>query len=480
MYVCPNCTGNLKFDIPTQSLKCDSCQTIMDPYEFQASADAEAHEIVGEEYEITVYTCPQCGGELLSDDSTVATFCSFCGRSTILDSRLSKEKSPTYIIPFKKTREDCVKAYKQMMRRAFFAPKELQQEEQISRFRSIYMPYWVYTAEKDGPIAFDGRITKRIANHKQISFYRMRTRIHAKYRGLAFDAASEFSDNLSNAIAPYDWKEAKPFTPAFLSGFYADTSDVEPSIYEQDVKDIVKLELCNRLLEDPACARYELESDLQYSMEPQKVDSILAMFPVWFLAYRNEDRVNYVVVNGQTGKASGNLPVDKNRYLRGSVLLALPIFIFISLFRMNPSTMLVVAMALCALCCVVSVFQKMDLVAKEDYMDDKGSGRYLVIGKKESRTRLTQGVRFARQKQIKLRMEAGEFMRTIRKPVLGAFVAFLVWFGLPQAFFWHYVAIGFAMCMIGWNALDLITRYNRLTSRPLPQFRRRGGEVDGR
>ncbi len=32
MYECPNCGGNLKFDISSQLLKYDYCQTTKDPY----------------------------------------------------------------------------------------------------------------------------------------------------------------------------------------------------------------------------------------------------------------------------------------------------------------------------------------------------------------------------------------------------------------------------------------------------------------
>ena len=106
MYECPNCAGNLKFDIVRQQLYCEYCDTQVDPYSFYKKKDAEESHIFGGnngEYEVTVFTCPQCGGEILSEDITAATFCSFCGSSTILDSRISKKRRPGYIIPFTRT-----------------------------------------------------------------------------------------------------------------------------------------------------------------------------------------------------------------------------------------------------------------------------------------------------------------------------------------------------------------------------------------
>lgn len=120
MYQCPGCGGRLVFDIPSQQLMCDHCDTKYDPYAISKEQDAEESQ----EYDVTVFKCPNCGGEILSTDNTAANFCSFCGASTILTSRVSKQQRPGYIIPFSKTKEDCKQAYKKMVRHAWFAPKE--------------------------------------------------------------------------------------------------------------------------------------------------------------------------------------------------------------------------------------------------------------------------------------------------------------------------------------------------------------------
>lgn len=69
-----------------------------------------------------------------------------------------------------------------------------------------------------------------------------------------------------------------------------------------------------------------------------------ALFPVWFLSYRNKDRVAYAIINGQTGKAVADLPVSLVKYFVGSALLAIPIFILLNLmFTIRPKVTLVVA-----------------------------------------------------------------------------------------------------------------------------------------
>lgn len=391
MYECPNCNGNMKFDISSQKLLCEYCGTQMNPYDFQKASDANEFTVAREEYAATgsevntftenaedvftvnIFTCPQCGGELISTDTTAATFCSFCGGSTILDSRISKEKRPGYIIPFQKTKEDCKKAYGEMLRKAPFAPPEFKDEENISRFRSIYMPYWVYSFEKNEHVAFRGSHTSRSGDYIIKNNYIFECDVEAKYKGITFDAAASFSDELSNAIAPFEWRDARPFTPAYLSGFYADTDDVSSQVYTEDARAIVTKEMCNQMRQDSLCKLFELGDDLIYAMEPELLQKELALLPVWFLTYRRGDRVSYAVVNGQTGKVAGDIPVDKKKYLLGSFLLACPLFLLLNLLvSMKATTMLIVTAILAAICCVISTVQKRALQNRETGETDKG------------------------------------------------------------------------------------------------------------
>ena len=337
MYECPNCGGNLKFDIARQQLYCEYCDTQVDPYHFHKEKDVRESESPSGEYQVTVFTCPQCGAEIVSEDTTAATFCSFCGASAILDSRVSRERRPELIIPFTKTKEDCKAAYRKLLRRAIFAPKELRDENLIEKFRGIYMPYWVYSFEKKGPITFSGRNTYRRGNYRITDHYQLDCQIEEEYKGLAYDASSTFSDSLSNAIAPFDLRKGKAFVPSFLSGFYGDTSDVGNHIYLSEAEEMVIWDASRCLLQNPVCRKYHAgQGDSWYgfqnALRPSDRTIELVMLPVWFLSYRNGDRVSYVVVNGQTGKAAGDLLVDGKRYLIASALMAVPLFFLLNLF----------------------------------------------------------------------------------------------------------------------------------------------------
>ena len=125
MAVCPNCGGMLRFDIKGQTMRCDSCASTFDPYAFEYGGSAEEST----EYDVTVFKCPQCGGEIYATDQTAAGFCSYCGSSNVLEGHLTREKKPELIdIPVRSV--DCID-YQKEVERLKEENKEL--HEMISR-----------------------------------------------------------------------------------------------------------------------------------------------------------------------------------------------------------------------------------------------------------------------------------------------------------------------------------------------------------
>lgn len=470
MYQCPNCGGNLKFDIASQQLACEFCQTKMDPYSFQKEKDAEESSY----YEATIFTCPQCGGELLSTDTDATAFCSFCGASTILDSRISKERRPGYIIPFTKTKEDCKKAYTAMTKRAIFAPKELKDEKYIDSFRGIYMPYWTYYFAQQKSISLPGEKQHRRGDFIVTEHYSLRADLNAYYKGLSYDASSSFDDSISEKLAPYDVKNMKPFTPSFLSGFYADTADVDKNLYEPQAAATASMQTIDHICNAPEFAAYGPDR-LQLSPESlgtecKAVDG--AMFPVWFLSYRNGDRVAYATVNGQTGKVVADLPVDRKKYLIGSLLLAIPIFILLNLFLvLTPGKLAVVTAALAAIAAIIYGMELSQIRRKDFGLDDRGLQAKRYADAAQSSPQQPAGATQVSDNTYNLTNKPG-FWCAIAALVLSAAIVMVN----PASDLIFYGVSALSMVAVLISLLDIIKYYNILATRRLPQFNKQGGD----
>jgi len=374
MLSCPNCGGNLKFDIPSQQLSCEHCHTLFDPYDFDGkTSDAEESKTFDGDYEVTIFTCPQCGGGILSTDNAAAGFCSFCGASTILYSRISHEKRPNYIIPFQKTKEQCKEAYARRMKHSIFAPKELRDPSYIDSFRGIYMPYWAFYISQKGSLSLDGKKTSRRGDYIITDHYALTGDLDAYYKGLSYDASSSFDDNISEELAPYNLKGMKAFTPAYLSGFYADTSDVDAKVYQGDAEYTASAETTERIASDGTFAGFTMDTirPEQLHTKTETIDS--TMFPVWFLSYRKKDRVAYATVNGQTGLVVADIPIDPKRYLLGSLLLAIPIFALLAWSAfLQPSSLVMTTLLLSLLSIGVYCYECVSIHQKDTGANDRG------------------------------------------------------------------------------------------------------------
>lgn len=330
MYNCQNCGGNLRFDISSQMLKCPYCDAGYDCYEAEPAAET------GSSCDVTEFSCPQCGAVLLSTDKSISEFCSYCGSSVVLTARMDRLERPARIIPFQKTREDCISAYRQKLAHAPFAPSQLKDPAFLEKFRGIYMPFWSYGFRHQGKVSLTGTRKHREGNYEITDRYRISSDVDASYDGICFDASSAFDDNISRAAAPYDSSAFRPFTPSYLSGFYADMADVPADLYLDEANAIANEETIRTIAADPVSSSYDLTSTGSLESQNRNLNTVIeeprqVLLPVWFLSWRDKNRVAYITVNGQTGKVVADIPVDIRKYVAASVLLAFPLFFLLDL-----------------------------------------------------------------------------------------------------------------------------------------------------
>ncbi len=397
MIACPECGGNVVFDIASQKVRCEYCGNFYDPYSVEPLARTAEEQVPEGEYEVTVFTCPQCGGEMLSTSDSATAFCSFCGAEAMLESRMEHMKKPGYLIPFQQTKAMCKEAYAKRMKRAIFAPKELKDPKYIDGFRGIYMPYWAFHITQNGPVHMTASKSHRRGDYIITENFALTGQVDAAYKGISYDASSSFSDNISEALAPYDLKEMQDFTPAFLSGFYADTADVNPSVYQPKAEAMADENTTQMLKQVPAFQGYPIDgAKHNFGTKTQAVDS--SLFPVWFLSYRRGNRVAYATVNGQTGKVVADTPVDPKKYLLGSLILAIPFAVLFALFlTLIPSRLMLLGAVLALLTSIIATFSLRSILRKDAGVDD--AGQQYVKDVAEMKQQGADGADFAAQPQ---------------------------------------------------------------------------------
>lgn len=76
-----------------------------------------------------------------------------------------------------------------------------------------------------------GKISHREGDFIVSENYMVHSEIDGFFGGVSYDASASFSDTISEAVAPFNTHEAERFKKPYLSGFYADVTDVPPYVY---------------------------------------------------------------------------------------------------------------------------------------------------------------------------------------------------------------------------------------------------------
>ena len=151
------------------------------------------------------------------------------------------------------------------------------------------------------------------------------------------DGSERMDDAYMDSIEPFDYAELMPFSAAYFTGHLADKYDVdaEASIPRADAR--MRATAVDALQKTvKGYDRCSIEGDPSFLRESAAIS--YAMLPVWILTTRYEGKPYTFMMNGQTGKFVGSLPVDKRKsWLYPAIALAVfwPVLYFIVQYFMT-------------------------------------------------------------------------------------------------------------------------------------------------
>ncbi len=263
MVHCPSCGAGLHFDIASQQMHCDYCQSSFDP---QHLYDNTNHDAKAERnFEGYSYICPSCGAELMTYDKQDAVgFCPYCGGASMLFDKIRTDWKCEHIIPFSVTKEQCKEAYIREVKRHPFVSRKYCKPDLIESFRGIYMPYWSYRAVLNGKfhIEAEHHHTGAVFGTETTKSYRISGKISKPIEGYTHDASLSFDDHISEKLAPYETGKQVPFNPGYLCGFYAETGDINYSEYSVLARRELEEKAFEEIINDPNAQKKMPHKDL--------------------------------------------------------------------------------------------------------------------------------------------------------------------------------------------------------------------------
>ena len=341
-YKCPNCGGDLQFDPAGQQYKCEYCGSVFTQQELDAMQPPEGSEQQGfaEESAQTeddgfsepsgmgqavIYSCPSCGAEIVTDETTAATFCYYCHNPVVLSGRLSGEYLPDHIIPFQIDRNQAIESIRKHIQKKMFVPKAFFDEQQIEKVSGIYYPYWVYDC--DGDASIQGEATRsrvfRSGDYEvtETDVFTVEREGSIHLENLTRNALKKSDRALVENVQPYSLQQMKPFSMGYLSGFFAEKRDMEKDQFYQDIKKTVE-GYSENLLRDTVSG-YGTFTVMHKDFQPRSQHWQYVLLPVWVLTYIKGEKIYYFALNGQNGNVSGKLPVDGKKLAFAAILIFL-------------------------------------------------------------------------------------------------------------------------------------------------------------
>lgn len=251
--------------------------------------------------------------------------CPFCGSEHLIAGDTLAPK-PEALIPFSFPDTEVERVYRSWLGEGFFRPKDLRAKAITHKIRAVYIPVWEcrgkarsqWTAMA-GYDREDEESYTTTVNGQQVTRTRTKTvtdwrpaggQHEADYDRVLISASKGLPQDWLGRLGDYDWGGLVSFRQDFLLGREAEL----PTLDSTAALDKARLMIESR--ERDACARLvpgTRHKDLRVDTRVSDLAARLLYLPAWLAAFSYNDKTYRLVINGQTGKISGEAPVAKGR-----------------------------------------------------------------------------------------------------------------------------------------------------------------------
>lgn len=360
-YRCPGCGADLLFEPQDGRLVCPYCGRREEIV--PSASGARVEERAYEEYlqlhagQLTTLAagalevnCTTCGATVTFAPPEVAGECDFCGSAIVAQPKAADPiVAPEAVLPFRVAQAGATEAIRAWLASRWFAPNALKKFASQESIGGVYLPFWTYdahattryTGQRGEHYYTNETYTERDAQGRSQTKTRQvrHTRWHAAsgtvsrwFDDILVPATKTLAPQRLRALEPWDLSDLQTYEPAYLSGYKAQRYQVNLAEGFESAKQ---------------GAAGVIESDVRRDIggDEQRVDQLTThysaitfkhlLLPVYVGAYRFNQKVFQLVVNGRTGEVQGERPYSVWKILFFTLFLLAVIGILIFLVQSN-------------------------------------------------------------------------------------------------------------------------------------------------
>ena len=293
------------------TLRCEVCDSLLDEEElFCPNCGAKAPHAEAQRPADTArlatdnFACSGCGASMSYDASAGALRCPFCGSVDLVKRDDARILAPQRVVPFGCQRADAEAAMRRWLGQGFWRPGNLAREAAIVKMTPVFVPYWVFHAKTFTYWTAD---TDRTPPGARANWYPLTGEHRGQYPNLLIGASKALTPQETSRLCPFDLSTGVPPEKVDLDNITVEQFSV-PRKYARPLA-----RQGFEQLESAACAETCVPGrarNVHVNVRIEELTSEPVLLPVWIMAYRFGDRVFRFLVNGQTGRATGDAPVS--------------------------------------------------------------------------------------------------------------------------------------------------------------------------
>lgn len=300
-------------------------------------------DIVPSTDEVMTFKCTACGAEVVIDTAhSTQARCHWCRNKLSMNQQVPNGAVPDVVLPFSLPKDAAVAKISEFVKkRTFFAHPTFKAEFNPENVMGVYLPYMVVDLNTHVTLTGQGEHKTRSYKIKDgdkervvfdVDVYDVARDFDLHVDDLTVESSSErlsrtaqSSNNIINAIMPFDVENAVRYDSNYLAGFASERRD-------SNVDQLAPL----ALTQAGDIARHKANETLRFYDRGVRWDDeqlrvvgqrwVAAYLPVWLYSYHQtrsngKTFLHYVAVNARTGETMGSVPIHQRRLLAVSAVV---------------------------------------------------------------------------------------------------------------------------------------------------------------
>ncbi|WP_254910515.1 TFIIB-type zinc ribbon-containing protein [Gulosibacter sp. 10] len=295
--------------------------------------------------DVVTLKCQACGADVVVNTAEATqSRCHWCRNTLSINRQMPNGAVPDGLLPFSITKEQAVENIREFVgARKFFANPKFVHEFAPEEVVGVYMPYLAMDANASVDLRGQGEIQTRSymrgtdKNRYRVydaDVYELGRKFDIAVDDVLIESSGERANqdvklntnNVINAIQPFDTKKAVSYNANYLRGFTSERRDLDVAAVEPMANGRVLSIARSRAGE--TIRRYD--RGVRWRNEELVVHGsrwVSLYVPVWLYSYfevkNGQAFTHYVAVNGRTGATMGSVPVHKARLIGVSTLISI-------------------------------------------------------------------------------------------------------------------------------------------------------------